>query len=159
MHWRGLAFAVGILAFALPSASIRAQSSASEGSITALHSVRAMISGATEENIKILHSLRFNIFLAAVCINDINGIQNELEEQLARVEILAGLSSKGTANDSIVAILVKTDTAVAIDGLDLKRQRIGLNMRVCGTIPIVVSRAQLALSMLSQAKTALARFE
>jgi hypothetical protein len=62
------------------------------------------------------------------------------------------------SNDAF-AVLVGTEAEVAIDGFGSKRRRIQLSMRVCGSVPIVVSRAQLALSVLDEAESTLFRLK
>jgi hypothetical protein len=130
-----------------------------EDTLAELHSVRVKLARATEENIEVLRSFRFNLTLAAICLNDVDNIQDELEGQLNRLERLSRIRDKLAGSNDAFAVLVGTEAEVAIDGFGSKRRRIQLSMRVCGSVPIVVSRAQLALSVLDEAESTLFRLK
>ena len=147
------AAALGVLVAAAPQQPVKIP--AGDDPRGALHNVRIEILRATEENIGILQSFELRMHLAAVCLNDIDGIQDQLGEQLDRVEnLLTSVDKDGGVGD-VVSLLVKTDVEVVVRNIDLKKKRVQVSMRVCGIVPIVVTRAQRALALLDEAEHAL----
>jgi hypothetical protein len=141
---------LGVLAAAAPQQPVKTP--AGDDPRDALHNIRMELLRATEENIETLQSFQLQMHLAAVCLNDIDGIQDQLGEQLDRVEnLLASVDKDGGIRD-VVSLLVKTDVEVVVRNIDLKKKRARVSMRVCGIVPIVVTRAQHALTLLDEAE-------
>jgi hypothetical protein len=124
---------------------------------TEIRELRAKMLRATEENIETLLSLQFNRTLAAICLYDIDDIQTNIADQLSRIGLL--LSSKNELGDENRAlfIYIKTEVDVTTKGIQLKRKRAQSNAQLCGSVPIVVSRAQVLLSMLDQTERILSQ--
>ena len=160
MRWRLVAIAIGLFGsvISVPAAPAQ-QAPTREDTLAELHAIQMKLSRATEGNIQVLRSFQFNLTLAAICLNDVNNIQDEVEGQLNRLERLSRIQGKLPSLDDVFARLIETEAEVAIDGIGSKRKRIQLSMRVCGSVPIVVSRAQLALSMLGEVESALLRLK
>lgn len=155
-----LAFAIGFsCAVAVPFVAQAQTPLAGNEPLVELRNVHMSMLRAAEENTEILRSFQFNLTLAAICINDINDIYDQLEEQMNRIEKLSDLWDKEESGKEMLSALIKTEAAVAIAGMPSKMKRITLNIRVCGSVPIITARANLAISMLNDAEHALSRLQ
>lgn len=130
-----------------------------EDPLAEIHSLRAQLSQASEQNDEKLRSFLFNRSLGSVCLFDIDDILDEINQQLSRVEMLIQSRDKGTSAFDVLSTLVRTEAAVAIQSLESKRRRIQLSTRICGVVPIIVTRADVALSLVDEAALTLSRLK
>jgi hypothetical protein len=157
------AFAVGLISVAVMISVLEAQQNTSTEDPTAeVVDLRRRILQTNEDNMELIRASMFNLDLTSICLDDIDNMQDNLVDHLGRIvasiRIISQLSN--LQDKSIVISYLKNDINGTIELLPINRKRVYVNAtRICGSIPNVVKRAQIALSLLDEIERTLSRLK
>jgi hypothetical protein len=153
---------VGLLSAVVMCSFGQAQQKPVEDPTAEIIDLRKRILRTNEENLELMRSLSYNQVTrlsGSICLNDINNTQEHVAGKLETVIAFARARSQSpnAQEESIPASYLKSYIGLVMEDLPLDRKKINLSAGICGAVPVIVNRAQVALAFLNEVERTLSR--
>ena len=145
--------AAGLFAAVIIFPAAHAQNStSSDNMIKRVIDLQKQLLQASEENIRALSTFQFNLQQGAICIDDIDNINDDVSDHISRIVALyVSLSIKDESIKTFILSNLKDQLDSLLGDLALKRKRLNIDAtRICGSVPLIVTRARVTESLLEE---------
>lgn len=150
---------VGLFSTALMCLSAEAQQPAvAEDPAGEITELRNRMLRTNEENLELMRSLSYSQVTrlsGSICLNDINNAQEHITGKLET--IIALVRALSQQDGSTLGSYLKGYTRLVMEDLPLDRKKVNLSAGICGSVPLIVNRAQIALAFLNDVERTLSR--